>query len=88
MINLTWLDERIPRLEKMNWLYNFACFCLGAPKKKLTYKQYIILLYGINRKKIGEREAKAGAITKAIETYKWLHNGEMPDMAELENDEQ
>lgn len=86
MIDLSWLDERIPRMKRGNWLYNLVCFLLFIPRKKLTYRQYIMLLYGINKGILGEREAKAGAIIRAIEVFKSLHNGEMPNLADLEND--
>lgn len=61
---------------------------MGRRKKKLTYKEYMMLSYGLNRKKLGEHESKKRAINKVLELYKYHHNGEPPEMTELEEDDE
>ena len=77
-MDLDWLDEKIPRLERGNWLYDLVCFLLGKRKTKLSYKEYMMILYGINRKTLGEHNAREKSIIRAIDVYKGLHNGDMP----------
>lgn len=86
MMNLDWLNEKIPYLYKSNWIYKIICFLLFRPKKKLSYKEYIMILYGINRHKLGDAEAKEKAIIKALDVYKYHHEGLLPDTKE--DDEQ
>lgn len=77
-MNLDWMNETIPYLENGNWLYKIICFLLFRRKKKLSYKEYMMLLYGLNRKALGEGRSKERAIIKALDVYKGLHGGEMP----------
>jgi len=89
MMDLNWMNERLPSLERGSWIYNAVCFLIGRRKKKLTYKEYMMVLYGLNRDALGEHKARERAINKVLELYKYHHNGELPEMAELEeNDEQ
>lgn len=75
-----WLQERIPKLDKMNWLYQFVCFFMGKRKNKLTYKDMYILLYGLNRNNIkNEKEVKELSMLKVLEIYKSLHNNKLPN---------
>lgn len=75
-----WLQERIPKLDKMNWLYQFVCFFMGKRKNKLTYKDMYLLLYGLNRNKIkNEKEVKELSMLKVLEIYKSLHNNKLPN---------
>jgi hypothetical protein len=75
---MEWLDEKVPRVERGNWLYNIVCFFTGKRRSKMSYKELFVFLYGLNRNTIGEKEAKQAAIIKVIEIYKYLHNGEEP----------
>ena len=77
------MNERIPRLERGNWIYYIICFLLFRAKKKLTYKEYMMILYGVNKKKLGEQEAKEKAIIRTIEVYKYLHEGSTPKIIEI-----
>ena len=43
-------------------------------KRKLTYKDLFLLLYGVNRNKMGDKEAKEFALYKIVEIYKSLNN--------------
>ena len=76
---ISWIEEKIPYLPNGNWLYKVVCFVLFKRKKKLSYKEYMMLLYEINRKKIGEDLAKEKAIIKALDIYKGLHEGKLPE---------
>jgi hypothetical protein len=74
-----WLKESIPSLKSGNWLYKIVCFLMGKYKKKLTYEEMYLLIYGINRnKKFEEIEAKKLSMLKVIEIYKYHHNNKLP----------
>ena len=88
MIDLSWMNEPLPSIKNGNWLYNLICFLMGKRKKKLTYKEYMMLLYGINRSALGEEESRERAINKALEEYKCHHNGSLPEMAEEKEDDE
>lgn len=83
-MNLDWINEEIPKLPRGNWLYKIMCFMLL--KKRLTYKEYMMVMYEMNKKVLGDHRAKEKSINRAMEIYKWL-NGKLPDMGE-EDDEQ
>lgn len=78
VMNLAWMDEKIPRLWRGNWMYNIVCFLLFKRKTKLSYREYMMLLYGINKRKLGEDKARQLSITQALEVYKSLHEGNLP----------
>lgn len=80
-MNLDWMNEYIPRMPNGNWFYNFVCFVIGRRKKKLSYKEYMMITYELNKKSLGDREAKEMSIDKALEIYKWL-NEKLPDTGE------
>lgn len=82
VINFTpimeWFDEKIPRLARGNWIYKLACFITFRRKRKLSYKEYYIMLCEINRKKMGIEKAKKASIIKVLDLYKDLHDGKYP----------
>lgn len=80
-MNFTWLDEKIPKLRKSNWFYNLVCFILGKRKEKLSYKEYMMLIYEVNRRKLGEEKANETATIRAINIYQRL-NGKLPEEGE------
>lgn len=81
-----WLQERIPKLDKMNWLYQFVCFFMGKRKKKLTYENMYVLLYGLNRNSVKEeQDAKKLAMARVLEIYKYLHNDKLPKGVEYDD---
>lgn len=73
-----WLNEKIPFLKKSNWLYKFVCVCMGKSNKKLSYKEMYLLLYGLNRSKVGEKKAKEKAMYKILDIYKFHHSNQLP----------
>jgi len=87
-MNFDWMNETLPNLERGNWMYDLICFLMGRRKKKLTYKEYMMLLYGLNRKKLGDKESEDKAIIRALELYKYHHNGSLPETAEGEKDDE
>ena len=78
-----WLNETVESVEHSNWLYKFCCFFLGRRKKKLTYSELFMVLYGLNKNGLGPEEAKKFAMEKLVEIYKWNNNKE-PDIEENE----
>lgn len=78
-VNGEWLNEHIPYLRKNNWLYRFVCFCLGKSKSKLTYQEMFVLLYGLNRNKLGEKVAKEKAAKEILSIYKIHHKNKLPE---------
>ena len=77
-ISEEWLDEQIPYLKDGNWLYKFVGFCMGRRKKKLSYKEMYLLLYGLNRGKLGNGKAKEKAMNRILVIYKSHHNNKLP----------
>ena len=43
-------------------------------RRKLSYKDLFLLIYGTNRNKMGDKEAKEFALYKIVEIYKNLNN--------------
>ena len=72
---MEWLNETITKLPKSNWLYRVICFFMF---RKLTYKEYYLLLVNLNTRALGEENAKKASLIKTLEVYKSLHNGELP----------
>lgn len=73
-----WFDEKIPNLTRGNWIYKIACFVTLRWKRKLSYKEYYLMLCEVNRKKMGVEKAKKASIIKVLELYKDLHDGKYP----------
>lgn len=69
-MEMMWLNEKIESLPKNNGLYKFVCTFLG--KKKLSYKQMYLLLFNLNKSKLGTDNAKKMAFSEILNVYK--HN--------------
>lgn len=80
---MEWFDEKIEYIEGDKFLYNLVCFCLKGPKKRLSYKELYLLLYGLNRRKLGEENAKKKAMERIIEIYKSHHENNEPNINDL-----
>ena len=74
----TWMEDRVQSVEHSNWLYKLCCFFLGRKKTNLTYKELFLVIYGINRRKMGDKEAKTYAMNEILKTYKF-HNNKLPN---------
>lgn len=70
--DIKWVNEKIQSLPKNNGLYKFVCMLLG--KRKLSYKQMYLLLFNINKGKLGEEEAKLAAFNEIVKIYKHNNN--------------
>lgn len=75
-----WLNDPVEKIKEANWLYRFICFCF---MRKLTYKEVYLILYGLNRNKMGEEKSKKLAMLRILQIYKDLHNGDLPKGVKL-----
>ena len=80
---MEWFEEKIEYIEGDKFLYKLVCFCLKGPKKRLSYKELYLLLYGLNRRKLGEENAKKKAMERIIEIYKSHHENNEPNINDL-----
>ena len=76
--DLKWFNETVERVKGSNWMYRFICFCLC--RKRLTYKQLFLILYGLNKRRLGEKNSERLAIARILDIYKDLHNNELPEV--------
>lgn len=65
---MDWLNEKVNCLPDNNGLYKFMCLFLG--KKKMTYKEMYLLIFNLNKNKLGEKKAKENALYSIINLYK------------------
>lgn len=80
---MEWFDEKIEYIKGDRFLYKLVCFCLKGPKKRLSYKELYLLLYGLNKHKIGHKNAKIKAVERIIEIYKSHHENNEPNIDNL-----
>lgn len=80
--DLSWMDDKVTRVVRNNWLYNLCCWFLGKRETKMSYKEIYVLIYGLNRKRLGEELSKTYALSKILKIYKNLHNNKLPKMKE------
>ncbi len=73
---IAWTKEIVETVPTKRWLYRIACFLQG--KKKMTYQEMFMLLYGINKKSLGEKAAKEFAAQKIIGIYEF-NNNKLPE---------
>ena len=78
--DVTWMEERIDRVPKANWLYKFCCLFLFRWRKKLTYNEMYLLLYGLNKKALGERDAKRFAWYQIVDIRNFQNNNKSQDI--------
>lgn len=77
-----WMSETVEKVKKGNWWYKFFCFMMGKRKKKMTYKEVFLLIYGLNKNKLGDKTAKEIALYKILEIYINNH-GKLPKGVKL-----
>ena len=75
---MEWFDEKIEYIKGDKFFYKVICFLLGGHKKRLTYKQVYLLLYGLNKSRFGEDKAKKLAASRILDIYASHHNNEYP----------
>jgi hypothetical protein len=73
---IAWTKETVEDVPSKKWLYRVSCFLLG--KKKLTYREMFMLIYGINKRNLGEKKSKEVAAQKIIGIYEY-NNKELPE---------
>jgi hypothetical protein len=78
--DIAWTKEEVGFLPLPDWIYRVACFILH--KKKLTYQEVFMLIYGMN-KHLGEKKAKEYAMQKIIWIYE-INNNKLPEGIEHE----
>lgn len=69
--NMDWLNDKINSMPHHNGIYKFICAFLG--KKKLTYKQMYLLLFQLNKKKLGD-DVKKIVFKELLEIYHFNEN--------------
>ena len=79
--DIEWTWDKIEKVPTKQWLYNVICFLLR--KKKLTYQEMFLVLYGIFFKKFGEKKSKELAVERLIAIYEF-NNGVLPEGIEHE----
>lgn len=67
-----WLEDKVERVDKANWLYKILCFISFRQKRKFTYQELFLLLYGLNKQKLGDKIAKVKAAQRIME----IHNNQ------------
>ena len=77
---MEWFDEKIESINDDKYIYRFICFLMGGFKHRLTYKELYLLLYGLNRRKLGEKNAKKKSMERIIEIYKSHHDNNIPNI--------
>lgn len=79
--DIAWTKDEIEKVSTKQWLYRVICFMLR--KKRLTYQEMFLVLYGIFFKKFGEKKSKELAVERLIAIYEF-NNGVLPEGIEHE----
>ena len=77
---ISWIDEDVAEIPYPGWVYRIMCFLFR--KKKMTYKDLFLLIYGLNKKR-GEKQAKEHATNVIINIYK-MNNNKLPEGIDYE----
>ena len=72
--SIEWINEKVEKIPHYNWFYKLICFLMGKKKKKFSYLDLFLVIYGIHRDKIGEKEAKEVSLNTAIKIYEFNNN--------------
>ena len=74
---LQWTNEKLERLPKNNFMYFLFCLLTFRLRKKLSYKEMYLIIAEVNRKTLGDEEAKKLAFKRIIDFYEY-NNGNRP----------
>ena len=74
--DVAWTTETVDKLPAGRWLYRLLCFFLR--KKKLTYQDMFLIVFGLQKRKVGEKKAKEIAIQSMIGLYEY-NNEKLPE---------
>lgn len=78
-INLSWLDEKVEKIQNHRFLYFFIRLVLCKIRRKLKYKELYLIFYGIEKAKLGEEMAKKVALNRTLKVYMDNNNGQLPN---------
>ena len=73
----TWADEPLKKLPRNNFMYFLFCLFTFRPRKKMTYKEMYLVMVEVNRKSLGEEQAKKLAFKRITDFYEF-NNGYRP----------
>lgn len=77
--DLRWMDEPAIGIGAPGWLKFMVRLFVARRRKDITYKEYFLILYGLNRGKLGDRPAKERAMRKVMEIY-YKNHKKYPDI--------
>jgi len=80
LYDIAWTSEEVESLPLPGWVYKIICLLLH--RKKLTYQELFMLVYGMN-KNLGEKKAKEVALYEIIRIYE-KNNNKLPEGVEHE----
>lgn len=69
---IEWMDETVEKIPSSNKLYRMMCFMVF--RRRLTYKELYALIVKLNKKKLGEEEARKVALVRVFAAYKYNNN--------------
>lgn len=72
---MEWLDEIAVRKGTGPFQFRIAAFLTGRLSKGLTYRDVFFLVYGLNKRRLGENEAKRVAAEATIKLYEKQKTG-------------
>lgn len=78
---IAWTREEINNVPSGRWLYRIVCFLMG--RKRLTYREMFLVLYGMHVKRMGADKAKKSAAQRIISIYEY-NNNKLPEGIEHE----
>lgn len=77
--DIRWMDEPANGIGAPGWLKFLVRLFVTRKRKSITYKEYFLILYGLNRGKLGDRTAKERAMRKILEIY-YKNNKKYPEI--------
>lgn len=76
--DVKWFADTVENVPHGKTFFRICCRLLAGKGKKLTYKQLFMVLYGINKPRIGDEKARWYAINQILKTYKF-NNNKLPE---------
>jgi len=72
--NVEWMRDIIKDVPKNKRIFKI---CKKILRKNLTYNDFYVLVYALNKRKMGIDKSKMYALEKVIDIYKY-NNGRLP----------
>ena len=76
--DVKWFADTVENVPHGKTFFRICCRFLAGMGKKLTYKQLFMVLYGINKPRIGDEKERWYAINQILKTYKF-NNNKLPE---------